>query len=119
MGCFQSKPAEDDNQRSLLMLGLDGSGSTTILYQIVTGKKLETIPTLSFNNERIKYNGMDYQIYDIGGLDKLRPLWKQYSMEANGYIFILDAADRNRASVAAQELAKFYGDGKKSGSAQI
>mmetsp|Transcript_52987 Transcript_52987/g.129948 ORF Transcript_52987/g.129948 Transcript_52987/m.129948 type:complete len:185 (+) Transcript_52987:87-641(+) len=120
MGCLQSSDAQGEGSggKSLLMLGLDGSGSTTILYQIVTGKKLETIPTLSFNHEEIKYNGVEYQIYDIGGLDKLRPLWKQYSKEANGYVFVLDAADRGRATVASQELQKFYsGEGTKKGAA--
>lgn len=43
----------------------------------------------------------------------MRPLWRQYSREADGFIFVVDANDRHRAADAADELRKFFGDGGK------
>eukprot|EP00170_Pyropia_yezoensis_P005429 contig_22052_g5443 len=110
-GCVPSRERRASNSRVLLLLGLDGSGATTILYQMVLGRRLETIPTLGFNHEVIRYDGLEFELWDIGGLDKMRPLWRQYSREANGIIFCVDSADRSRFPKAAEELKKFFGDG--------
>lgn len=72
MGCVPTKDANSSNQKSLLMLGLDGAGSTTILYRLILNKSIETIPTLGFNQESLSFEGMEYDIWDIGGLDKVR-----------------------------------------------
>lgn len=112
-----SREKRSSNMRVLLLLGLDASGTTTILYQIAWGKRMETIPTLDFNTERVRYGELEYQIWDIGGLDKMRPLWRQYSREADGIIFAVDAANRTRFSKVSEELKKFFG-GKKGFSAQ-
>eukprot|EP00189_Rhodosorus_marinus_P007333 CAMPEP_0184755206 /NCGR_PEP_ID=MMETSP0315-20130426/45046_1 /TAXON_ID=101924 /ORGANISM="Rhodosorus marinus, Strain UTEX LB 2760" /LENGTH=119 /DNA_ID=CAMNT_0027234705 /DNA_START=490 /DNA_END=849 /DNA_ORIENTATION=+ len=38
----------------------------------------------------------------------MRPLWRQYSRATDAYIFVLDAADRQRAILAADELESFF-----------
>mmetsp|Transcript_383 Transcript_383/g.1287 ORF Transcript_383/g.1287 Transcript_383/m.1287 type:complete len:189 (-) Transcript_383:795-1361(-) len=113
MGCVPSREKLSANQKSLLLLGLDGAGSTTILYQLVLGKRFETIPTLAFNHEPLSYGDLEYEIWDIGGNEKVRPLWRQYSREAHGIIFVVDAADKSRIPKACEELKKFFGDGGK------
>lgn len=40
----------------------------------------------------------------------MRPLWKQYSRATDAYIFVLDAADQERAILAADELESFFDD---------
>lgn len=61
------------------MIGLDGAGSTTILYRLVLNKCIDTIPTLGVNQESLSFGGIDYDIWDMGGLDKvclsLTPWW--------------------------------------------
>jgi signal recognition particle GTPase len=37
---------------SLLMVGLDGAGKTTILYKMKLGETPCTMPTIGFNGER-------------------------------------------------------------------
>lgn len=107
-GCFSSTSFRDTRSRGVLLLGLDGAGATTILYQLVLGKRLETIPTLGVNNETIHADGVDLECWDIGGLDKMRPLWRQYSREADAVIFVVDAADADRMKLAAEELSSLY-----------
>lgn len=51
---FDSLPSL--NQVHIVMLGLDCSGKTTILYRLKFGQYLNTVPTIGFNCEKIKVN---------------------------------------------------------------
>ena len=114
MGCCLSVTnGKDSNQRSVLVVGLDGAGGTSCLYQMVLGKRLETIPTLGVNQEVIQVDGMELACWDIGGLDKLRPLWRQYSRNADGVVFVVDSTDPPRMKLATEELAKLYASTSK------
>jgi small GTP-binding protein len=105
--CFSS----DSGQSAVpvvVLLGLDGSGATTILYQLLLQRRLQTIPTLGQNHERVTVNGIELNCWDIGGLETLRKLWAQYSAEADGIVFVIDAADRSRFMPAAKELKELF-----------
>ena len=85
------------------MLGLDDSGKTNILYKLKLGEKVTTIPTIGFNVEIIENNGWakNIVIWDIGGNEKIRGLWKHYYEEnennkVNGLIWVYDISDNNR-----------------------
>ena len=60
------------------MLGLDAAGKTTILEYYKRGNKMETTPTVGFNQETIEFKGVQFDIFDVGGQDKIRLLWKHY-----------------------------------------
>ena len=67
-----------------VMIGLDGSGKTTILYRLKYGQYINTVPTIGFNCERVKGSlggskGATFLIWDVGGQEKIRPLWKTYT----------------------------------------
>lgn len=102
--------------RVVLFLGLDGSGSTTMLYQLLLGRQLQTIPTLGNNHETIVADDIELDCWDIGGLDKMRHLWVQYSLEADGVVFIVDSTDPGRFDTAAKELARVFARDKSSDS---
>lgn len=107
MGCVASRDARQP--RVVLILGLDGAGATTILYQLALGKRLDTIPTLGSNVENLTSNGVAMECYDIGGLVDVRPLWSQYARSADGVIFVVDASDDDaRWQSAAKELEKLF-----------
>ncbi|CAG2174575.1 unnamed protein product, partial [Oppiella nova] len=67
----------------IVMLGLDSAGKTTALYRLKFDQYLNTVPTIGFNCEKVKLNGKtkgtSFLIWDIGGQDKLRPLWRSYT----------------------------------------
>lgn len=50
-----------------VILGLDASGKTTLLYQMLLGKIVTTIPTIGFNVENIRRNGWTATLWDVGG----------------------------------------------------
>ncbi|KAK3860343.1 hypothetical protein Pmani_035418 [Petrolisthes manimaculis] len=94
----------------ILMLGLDAAGKTTILYKLKLGHSVTTIPTVGFNVETVAYKNVKFNVWDVGGQDKIRPLWRHYYTGTQGLIFVVDCADRDRVDEARQELHRIIND---------
>ena len=94
----------------MLMVGLDAAGKTTILYKMKLGEIVTTIPTIGFNVEIVEYKNIKFTMWDVGGQDKLRPLWRHYFQNTNGVIFVVDSNDRDRAGQAKDELQKMLAE---------
>eukprot|EP00727_Mastigamoeba_balamuthi_P006750 m51a1_g2696 putative adp-ribosylation factor (180) ;mRNA; r:786625-787364 len=90
----------------ILMVGLDAAGKTTILYKLKLGEIVTTIPTIGFNVETVEYKNINFTVWDVGGQDKIRPLWRHYFQNTQGLIFVVDSNDRERISEAHDELDK-------------
>ena len=80
----------------ILMVGLDAAGKTTILYKLKLGEIVTTIPTIGFNVETVEYKNISFTVWDVGGQDKIRPLWRHYYQNTQGVIFVVDSNDRDR-----------------------
>lgn len=90
----------------ILMVGLDAAGKTTILYKLKLGEVVTTIPTIGFNVETVEYKNISFTVWDVGGQDKIRPLWRHYFTNTQGLIFVVDSNDKERLQEAAAELNK-------------
>ena len=88
----------------ILMVGLDAAGKTTILYKLKLGEIVTTIPTIGFNVETVEYKNISFTVWDVGGQDKIRPLWRHYFQNTQGLIFVVDSNDRERVGEARDEL---------------
>lgn len=88
----------------ILMVGLDAAGKTTILYKLKLGEIVTTIPTIGFNVETVEYKNISFTVWDVGGQDKIRPLWRHYFQNTQGLIFVVDSNDRERFNEARDEL---------------
>jgi len=93
----------------MMMVGLDGAGKTTALNQLKLGEYTQTVPTVGFNLEKVKYEGLEFNLWDLGGQEKLRPLWMYYTIDNDAVIYIIDAADSERLQLAYTELHKLFG----------
>ncbi|CAB1434839.1 unnamed protein product [Pleuronectes platessa] len=93
-------------QMRILMVGLDAAGKTTILYKLKLGEIVTTIPTIGFNVETVEYKNICFTVWDVGGQDKIRPLWRHYFQNTQGLIFVVDSNDRERVPESAEELNK-------------
>merc|ERR1711998_5410 len=87
----------------ILMVGLDAAGKTTILYKYKLGEIVTTIPTIGFNVESIKYKSFDFTMWDVGGQEKLIPLWRHYYQNTQLLIWVADSSDRDRIDCAKNE----------------
>ena len=101
----------------LLMLGLDAAGKTSesptilassqrlsaqtetdyglcvaILYKLKINSDVTTIPTVGFNVETVTYKNVKFNVWDVGGQDKIRPLWRHY-FSGTGKIDTYDGND--------------------------
>ena len=85
-------------------------GKTTILYKLKLGEVVTTIPTIGFNVETVEYKNISFTVWDVGGQDKIRPLWRHYYQNTQGLIFVVDSNDRDRAEAAREELHKMISE---------
>eukprot|EP00697_Spironema_sp_BW2_P006018 gnl/Spiro4/18378_TR9836_c0_g2_i1.p1 gnl/Spiro4/18378_TR9836_c0_g2~~gnl/Spiro4/18378_TR9836_c0_g2_i1.p1 ORF type:complete len:293 (-),score=40.21 gnl/Spiro4/18378_TR9836_c0_g2_i1:120-998(-) len=79
-----------------LLLGLDASGKTTILYRLKLGEVVNACSTIGFNVETIVYRDVEITLWDVGGQERIRPLYRHYLENTHLMIWVIDCADRDR-----------------------
>lgn len=99
-----------NKEMRVVMLGLDAAGKTTILYKLHIGEILSTVPTIGFNVEKVQYKNVQFTVWDVGGQEKLRPLWRHYFNNTDGLIYVVDSFDKERIARAAQEFGAIVND---------
>ena len=102
-----------------LMVGLDAAGKTTILYQLKLGEVVTTIPTIGFNVETVEHNGVSFTAWDVGGKDKIRPLWRHYYQNTQALIMVVDSNDKDRIGEASDELRRMLAEDELHGAALL
>lgn len=110
---------------SVLVLGLDNAGKTTLLEQLKHRYSLRArkeanggdpgttnladakiLPTVGQNVGRIKYDKVMLKLWDLGGQESLRELWDKYFYDAHAVVFVVDSTDRARMEECRDELEK-------------
>jgi ADP-ribosylation factor related protein 1 len=103
--CHLPKPPE----YSVLLLGLDNAGKTTLLEQIKalytpSHPNLKTVPTVGQNVATIALPPPNPPIYlkiwDVGGQHSLRKLWQSYYTSCHAIVFVIDSSDVGNATLA-------------------
>ena len=56
------------------------------------------------------YKNVKFNVWDVGGQDKIRPLWRHYYTGTQGLVFDVDSQDRERVDEAKQELHRILSD---------
>jgi hypothetical protein len=67
-------------------------------------------PAVGFNVETVTYKNVKFNVWDVGGQDKIRPLWRHYYTGTQGLVFVVDSQDRERVDEAKQELHRILSD---------
>jgi len=88
----------------ILLVGLDNAGKTTLLYKFKIGETITTIPTIGFNTEEFQYKNVKFSMWDVGGQERIRALWKYYYQGAQAIIFMVDSSDHDRLEEARDQL---------------
>lgn len=101
------------------MVGLDAAGKTTILYKFKLGEVVTTVPTVGFNVETVEYKNISFTVWDIGGQDKIRKLWRYYYQGINAIIYVVDSNDRDRIELAREELSAMLAEEELRGAALL
>ena len=96
MGSFVSLFSGGSRFDRTIMLGLDNSGKSTILYKLKYGQVVATNPTIGFNVELVDHKIYRMTIWDIGGGDKVKTNWIHYFYDVVAIIFVIDSGDKER-----------------------
>ncbi|WZN66614.1 ADP-ribosylation factor-like GTPase [Chloropicon roscoffensis] len=106
---------------TLLVVGLDNSGKTTLARTIQTFAAdaqdedysrdqehvLNVQPTIGFRVEKVESpfsKGLKLNIVDMSGQQCYRELWQTYYEDVQGIMFVVDAADPRRFAEAKDAL---------------
>ena len=65
---------------------------------------------IGFNVETVEYKNIQFTVWDVGGQDKIRPLWRHYFQNTQGIIFVVDSNDRDRIVEAREELQRMLNE---------
>ena len=94
---------------SILILGLDNAGKTTLLNYLTHEDNRDTKPTPGVNGKSIQCCGINLNVYDLGGQKAIREYWKYYYENVDALIYVVDASDEARiaeCNESFQELLK-------------
>jgi len=94
---------------TLLLLGLDNAGKTTLLHRLRTNTITSFPPTERPNTESFTMGGISFLGMDLGGHEAVRHLWEDYcvSKDEDGVgalVFLLDVVDYQRLEEVRDEL---------------
>lgn len=89
---------------TLLLVGLDNAGKTTILNLLKYDRLAAHAPTMHPTMEEMTVQGINFKAWDLGGHEQARRVWKEYYATADGIVFVCDTTDRERFAEARQQL---------------
>ena len=60
--------------------------------------------------ETVEYKNTSFTTWDVGGPDKIRPLWRHYFQNTQGFVFVVDSNDRDRINESRDELQRMLSE---------
>eukprot|EP00211_Chloroparvula_japonica_P015840 CAMPEP_0119133146 /NCGR_PEP_ID=MMETSP1310-20130426/13090_1 /TAXON_ID=464262 /ORGANISM="Genus nov. species nov., Strain RCC2339" /LENGTH=209 /DNA_ID=CAMNT_0007123825 /DNA_START=31 /DNA_END=657 /DNA_ORIENTATION=+ len=81
--------------KKCLIVGLERAGKTGLLYRLMLGEPVKTVPTVGYNCEtvRIGKKGQRLTYFDVGGHPKIRSIWKSFVFSGCAcVVFVVSAA---------------------------
>lgn len=93
---------------SICFVGLDRAGKSTIVYRLRTGQFVDDISrTLGLTIDNLSVENFNLKTFDLGGQATFRrAIWQPYVELTNGICFVIDSIDKERYSLALEELYK-------------
>lgn len=95
---------------TILFLGLDNAGKTTLLGTLKDNTISAHTPTFHPITQVFVIGNVRYLAHDLGGHEAARRLWKDYLLRADGVVYLVDAVDRERFAEARKELGALLSD---------
>lgn len=104
MGLLNAKPCRV-KRASILMLGLDSAGKSTLLYKFRYEDAFQTMPTIGFNVDMIEVGkNLTLTFWDVGGQKKMRELWSNFLEDTDGLLYVVDSSDKWRLEESRREF---------------
>nr|QXF29041.1 Arf1g [Gefionella okellyi] len=105
--CVCFRPPEE----RALIVGLDASGKTTLLYALALHQVLTAItPTIGFNVESFRVGPVQWTAWDVGGGDKIHALWRHYFQDTTLLMYTIACDDTQRLDSSVEEFDRYLRD---------
>ena len=98
------KLRKTEKEVSILVLGLDNAGKTTILKSLSNEDITQITPTHGFNLKNLTHEGFKLNVWDVGGQKALRTYWTNYFQDRDSLVFVIDSSDKKRLKESGEEL---------------
>lgn len=102
--------SSDSKTNTILLLGLDDAGKTTLTGRLTQNRLIQASPTGKPSTHEIKIGSTLLAITDVGGHQQARRLWRDYMYASARIVFMIDASNRKRLPEASYELLKLLDD---------
>jgi ADP-ribosylation factor-like protein 13B len=53
-------------------------------------------PTIGYSSVNFVFENYDITLYDLGGGQKIRDIWRNYYAEVYGFVFVIDSSNESR-----------------------
>lgn len=93
-----------NDEHKVVIIGLDNTGKTTILYQFLMNDVVHCSPTVGSNVEEIVWKNIKFLMWDVGGQESLRSSWSSYYNDTEFVVLVVDSTDRERLTLVKEEL---------------
>lgn len=110
--CVSSQPTATIplDEIEISIFGIDNAGKTCFLRSLAGDFNFDSVPTVGFGQETFMYDDVKLKVFDLGGSQNFRSVWKRYFAEIWGYIYVVDAADPDRFEESRLQLTEMVED---------
>lgn len=124
--CLKSKKNDTQNESTttttststkndiiISIIGLDDAGKSTLIKCLKSDKNLSDVtPTVGFEPHEIQHNSKSIKLYDLGGSERVRDIWKHYLSESYAFIYVIDSSNRARINQNRTVFSNFVENSK-------
>ncbi|OPJ89465.1 ADP-ribosylation factor-like 13A [Patagioenas fasciata monilis] len=100
---------------TLLVVGLDNAGKTSVIMDIERALAGEVLPAVQPGQTRLRMDRFEVTLVDLPGSQRSRSTWRSHYSAAHGLLFILDSSDLARMEEARKVLSRVLGHPDVSG----
>ncbi|NXK83817.1 AR13A protein, partial [Amazona guildingii] len=91
---------------TLLVLGLDNAGKTSVIMDLDRALPSEVLPMAQPGQTRLRVERFEVTLLDLPGASRSRSLWRSHYSAAHGLLFVLDSSDLARMEEARKVLSR-------------
>ncbi|OXB79455.1 UNVERIFIED_CONTAM: hypothetical protein H355_008350 [Colinus virginianus] len=91
---------------TLLVVGLDNSGKSSVIMDIIRALASEVLPAAQPGQTRLRVNRFEVTLVELPGSQRCRSAWRSHYGAADGLLFVLDSSDLVRMEEARKALSR-------------